>query len=203
MFLGLLLFTVVTLLLTSLVGFIATRIIVSIYLKRVLPKRKAEIGAAVGKIVCELFSLSELGEKLVDEKSMEKIMPEAEKQVDHFLRNKLKTAFPIIGSFIGDKTINQLKDVFMQELKEILPDILKKYIQNLEKDFDMEKMISERIASIPAHQEAILVKKMKGYLEPVYIMGALVGLIIGLIEVLLVYVFVAYTYFCEPLTPGP
>lgn len=199
---ALILFTFILLSVTTAIGFIATRIIVSIYLKRVLPKRKAEIGTAVGKIVSQQFSFPEIGKKLIDEKSMEKIMPEAEKQVDHFLRNKLKTAFPIIGSFIGDKTINQLKDVFMQELKEILPGILRKYIQNLEENIDMEKMISDRIASLPEDQTVTIINKLKGHLGSVYNLGALVGFIIGVIEVLIVYGFVVYEYFFDTLTPA-
>jgi uncharacterized membrane protein YheB (UPF0754 family) len=185
------------------VGFVATRIIVNIYLRRTLPKRKAEIGPAVGKMVSGLFSFSELGQKLTDEKSIGKIIPEAEQHVDHFLRTKLKTAFPIIGSFIGDKTINQLKDVFMNELKEILPDLLRKYIQNLEKDLDIEKIVSDRIAALPDDQTEGLIKKLKAQMRPVYNMGTLVSLIIGVIEVLIVYGLVAWSYFFDPLVPGP
>jgi hypothetical protein len=52
------------------------------------------------------------------------VLPMAEAQVDDFLRNKLPKAMPVVGMFIGDKTIAQFKAIFMDELQTLLPDFI-------------------------------------------------------------------------------
>ena len=47
---------------------------------------------------------------------------------------------------IGDKTINQLKVAFLTELESLFPVLMKSYISNLQKEFDIEKQVSEKIA---------------------------------------------------------
>jgi hypothetical protein len=38
---------------------------------------------------------------------------------------------PMIGMFIGEKTINELKAVFITELESLFPVIMKSYLGNL------------------------------------------------------------------------
>ena len=69
----------------------------------------------------EIINMEGIEQKITNPKHMDAIMPMAEEQIDYFLRNKLKEVFPMIGMFIGDKTIDQLKEVFMAELKTLFP----------------------------------------------------------------------------------
>lgn len=49
------------------------------------------------------------------------ILPTVNEQLNDFFSNKLSTKLPMIALFIGEKTIAQLKDVFVEELRSIFP----------------------------------------------------------------------------------
>ena len=54
----------------------------------------------------------------------ESSLPLIETQLDHFFKHKLAEKMPMIAMFIGDQTIQQLKTVFIEELKLVFPSIL-------------------------------------------------------------------------------
>lgn len=65
-----------------------------------------------------------------DEQSgpFEQIRPFIEEQADHFFRHRLVQAMPMVGTLIGEKTIQQMKAVLMQELEELFPVVMEKYL---------------------------------------------------------------------------
>lgn len=105
-------------------------------------------------------------QNLSDPAQLENLFPLAEKHIDHFLRYKLTTAMPMVAMFIGDKTIAQFKAVFMDELKELLPDVTATYVDQLLEPERMTKLIWNQL----------VFKLMSA--------GAGLGLVIGLIQVL-------------------
>ncbi len=134
----------------------------------------------------ELFSFSSLKEKAADPANFDKLRPEIEYHIDHFLREKLKESFPMLSMFIGDKTISQLKAAFLLELESLFPVIMKSYLTNLENDFNPKKMIAEKITGFSIEKSGILVNKTaKGLLIRLQLLGLLVGLFLGLIQLIL------------------
>lgn len=59
------------------------------------------------------------------------ILPLADTHVDDFLRNKLPKKMPVMSMLVGDKTIAQLKAVFMEELQDLLPEFAERCAQKL------------------------------------------------------------------------
>jgi uncharacterized membrane protein YheB (UPF0754 family) len=111
-------------------------------------------------------------------------MPTVEIHVDDFLRNKLKEAFPMIGMLIGDRTINTLKEIFMNELETLFPVIMKGYMENLQNDLDLEQLISDKIATFsPDKLETVLYQTMGKELRQARLLGAAIGFLVGLIQV--------------------
>lgn len=128
----------------------------------------------------ELLSFNAIEEKITRPENVQKIMPHVEAHIDHFLRVKLAEKMPVISMFIGEKTINDLKSVFLNELQELFPAVMSQYVQNLEKDFDVEKLVAEKLSAVDTGRlEAEITKKM----GPVFLKAGFVGLLIGLIEV--------------------
>src|SRR5206468_133983 len=114
----------------------------------VFPKRQRQIAESLGRIVGqELLSFTDIEKTITNPANVEKILPLAEQHIDNFLRNKLKESMPMIGMFIGDKTINQLKEVFMKELAELFPVIMQQYVAHLKNDLDLEKIVVDKIAN--------------------------------------------------------
>ena len=115
-------------------------------------------------------------------------MPHVETHIDSFIRNKLSDTFPLISMFIGDKTINQLKDGFMKELRQIFPELMQKYMSNLKKDLDLEQIVIQKVQGFSSDKlEAVLNDIMKKEFFFVEIIGGVLGFVIGVLQVLLTF----------------
>jgi len=156
-------------------------------LQGIFPKRQKQIAESLGKIVGqELLSFSDIEETLTHPENVQKILPPVEKHIDHFLRVKLKENMPVISMFIGDKTINQLKQVFMQELAELFPVIIKNYINNLKHDLDLERIVVEKVAAFSSEKlETMLNQILTKEFRFVEVIGAALGFFIGLLQILI------------------
>jgi len=172
---------------SAFVGWAINSLAIKMLFSNVLPKRQPEIAARLGKVVSsELFSFSELEAKVTSVENIEKIMPLAEGHIDHFLRNKLGQAFPMISMFIGDKTINQLKGIFMEELATIFPQLLKSYVGNLQQQLDLEQVVTQKIANIPPGKlETVLRQELAKEFRFIQLLGLITGLFAGLIAVVI------------------
>ncbi|UYQ91054.1 hypothetical protein MKQ68_13220 [Chitinophaga horti] len=164
---------------TAIAGWLAILLAVKFLFRSILPKKQPELAAKLGHMVAtELFSFSAIRAKLTDPEKITAIMPYVETHLDHFLKEKLPKAMPVLSMFIGDSTISQIKGTLVTELHTLFPKIIDQYLQNAEKDFDLENVISRKVneVSIPAIEKAISkeVNKLAGF-------GALVGLGVGAI----------------------
>lgn len=153
----------------------------------IFPKRQKQFAEKLGKLVSnELLSFEDIEKKITQKENLDKIMPHVETYVDSFLKNKLSETFPVLSMFIGDKTINQLKDAFMGELRTIFPEVMKKYMVNLKTDLDLETIVVKKVESFSSDKlESILNDIMKKEFKFVEIIGGVLGFIIGLFQVLL------------------
>jgi uncharacterized membrane protein YheB (UPF0754 family) len=153
----------------------------------IFPKRQQQFAEKLGKLVSEeLLSFKEIEEKIINPDNLSKVMPLVESKIDLFLHEKLKTVFPMISMFIGQNTINQLKLVFMQELETMFPEIIGSYMKNLESELDLEKMVTEKVAGFSSDKmETILNQIMSKEFRFVEIIGGVLGLLIGILQVLI------------------
>ena len=153
----------------------------------IFPKRQHQFAERLAKLVsAELISFTDIEQKITSESNLESIMPAVEAHIDDFLRNKLGKAMPMIGMLIGDRTINELKGVFMTELREIFPDVMKQYMKQLRNQLDLENMIMEKISGFPSEKlEAIFHQVLSKEFRFVQFIGAALGFLIGIIQILI------------------
>lgn len=153
----------------------------------VLPANQQMIAQKIGKLVStRLFSFDALQQKVTDPENFNKLKPEIEKHIDSFLRDRLKETFPMLSMLIGDKTIGQLKTAFLTELETLFPNLMKSYIANLEKDLDIEKEVSDKIAGFSMSKaEDLLYQSAKKQLLKIQLFGAAIGFLTGLIHIFL------------------
>lgn len=166
---------------TAVAGFLAIFVAVKLLLRVVLPKKQAEIAAGLGKLVAtQLFSFDAIRAKLSDPEKIKAIMPYVEEQLDHFLREKLPKAMPVLSMFIGDSTIGQIKGTLVAELNTLFPKIIDQYLQNAQKEFDMEVIVTRKVSEVSIPQiESALQQNMGKELGMLYLSGALIGLLTG------------------------
>ena len=65
------------------------------------------------------------------------LLPTLDKHLDDFFNNKLTQKMPMIAMFIGNKTIDQLKEVFIEELKLMFPELVQKLVNGSLKELEI------------------------------------------------------------------
>ena len=171
----------------ALIGWFTGWILSGIFIGIALNKQRAALSGQLALFVSsKIISADLMLEKVAKPEHFLKLMPVIEDHIDEFLRNRLKTAIPMIGMLIGERTISQLKTVFMQELEVIFPEVLNKYVTDLAESFDFENELRERLLAIPpATIEAVLSPLVR---RLCYVVGIVSGFATGLFN-LVIYLF--------------
>ena len=153
----------------------------------IFPKRRQQFAVKLGKLVSsELLSFAEIEQKISNPANVQKILPILEEHIDLFLREKLTAQIPMLGMLIGDKTIGQVKAVFMKELEELFPTMMGQYMTTLKQELDLEKIVIEKVSGFSSDKlEDILNQIMSSEFRFVEIIGAVLGFIIGVVQVLI------------------
>ena len=93
---------------------------------------------------------------------------------------------PVISMFIGDKTIGKLKEAFMKEIELLFPPVMKQYALNLKDELDLEHIVIKKVAAFSSDKlEEVLYQIMSKEFRFVEIIGAVIGFIIGLVQVII------------------
>ena len=163
------------------------KLILGIVFHGIFPKRQQQFAEKLGKLVSEeLLSFHDIRAKIISPENVQAVMPVIDAHIDNFLRNKLTTAMPMVAMFVGEKTVNEMKGIFLKEMEEIFPDVLDKYVGSLQQQLDLEKIVTEKVSSFSSDKlEAILQAIMSKEFKFVEIIGGVLGFIIGLVQVLI------------------
>jgi len=155
----------------------------------IFPKNQRLIAEKLGQVVSkELLSFSEIEEKVTNPDNLQKLRPDIEAHIDNFMRFKLKEVFPMLGMMLGEKTILQFKEAFLVELEALFPVLMKSYMNKLEHDLDLEKIVTEKVIGFSSEKlENILDQITKKEFKFLEIIGGVFGFFIGLIQVLYYY----------------
>lgn len=165
--------------------------ILGITFQGIFPKRQQQFAMKLGKLVSnELLSFDDIEKKISNPQNVEKIMPLLEAHVDTFLKEKLTAQIPMLSMFIGEKTIGQVKGIFMSELQELFPVLMKQYMTTLQKELDLEAIVTDKVGKFSSDKlEEILNQIMSTEFRFVEIIGGVLGFIIGIVQVLLTVFF--------------
>jgi len=157
--------------------------ILGITFQGILAKRQHQFAIKLGKLVSsELLSLEEIEQKFTSPNTIQKILPLLETHIDTFLRTKLTVQIPMLGMLIGDKTIGRVKEVFLKELEELFPAMLKQYLNTLQHELNPEKIVVDKLSAFSLNK---LEEIMSAEFRFVKIVGAVTGFIIGVLQVVI------------------
>jgi len=161
--------------------------ILGITLHGIFPKRQKVFAVKLGKLVSdELLSFEDIQEQIINPENLKKIMPMLDGHIENFLRIKLTDEMPFVSMFIGDKTINSLKRLFLEELETLFPQVMKNYAGHLKEDLDLEKIVTEKVSAFSSEKlEAILFQIMSKEFRFVELIGAVLGFTIGIVQILI------------------
>ena len=150
----------------------------------IFPKNQIKIAEMLGHLSTELLPFADIEQRITSAENLEKIKPEIERHIDAFLNKKLRDVFPILSKFIGEKTTNQLKQAYMNELETMFPTLIHQYMNQLKTNIDFEKIVVEKVAGFSNEKlEDILKTITKKEFQFLKIAGAVFGFLIGIIQV--------------------
>jgi len=176
-------------------GWLLSRLIVRVFLgKPSSSKSKGVVGKYLAmnsselsyKISDQILSSSQISGNQGSE-AVQKLRPEIENHINHFLDVKLSSVFPLLSQFIGSKTKDQMKSAFMEELDSLMPQLISKlYAEFLDRD-KMAGLIKEKIETFNS-SSSDFIQMIEHQIQPKmdrYITGFM--LISGILCALIIY----------------
>ena len=158
--------------------------ILGLTIQGIFPKRQRQVAEKLGSMVAkELIHFDEIAAQLKDPEMLQGLNPVIEKHLDNFLHVKLKEKMPVISMFVGDGTLQKIKEGMMEEIALLLPEIISKYTDSLSSRIDIEKMVTEKVSNFSSDKlEEILQSVMKKEFRFIEVIGGVLGFVIGLIQ---------------------
>jgi uncharacterized membrane protein YheB (UPF0754 family) len=90
--------------------------------------------------------------------------------------------------FIGDKTIGQLKTIFLKEITTLFPKVMKKFAGGLQNELNIEQLVETKIKGLPAEKlETMLSQGLSKEIRLLGLAGAAIGLIAGLVQLAVIF----------------
>lgn len=157
-------------------------------LQGIFPKNQHQVAEKIGKMVAEeLLSSRDLREKLNNPENMLTVQELVEARIDYYLNVTFPKVYPLASALLGSKRKAKFKEDLMIEVQDSVPRVVDQYMDHMEERFDVEAIIEKRVAALPSEKlEALIMKLLKKEFKFIEYVGAIVGFIIGWIQVGLV-----------------
>ncbi len=155
----------------------------------VFPKRQELFAQKLGVLVSkELISMDELVSKMNQGNLSNDVLPLIEKRIDHFIQVKLKEEIPLLSMFIKGSTIENIKSGMISEVESMLPEVMSKVTERIQSQVNVEQIVFEKVKNFSSDKlEEILYSIMKKEFVFIEVIGAVLGFIIGIIQILITY----------------
>lgn len=155
----------------------------------VFPKRQHLIAEQLGTLISEkLFNTEELMQQLHLPDNIYHIKPDFDTYLDSFLRSKIKENLPLLGIFISEKNILKMRDSIVTELNVLIPTAIQDFTHKIHTEIDVKTIVSSKVKKFSILQlEEMLQDIISHELRFVEIVGAVVGFLIGLLNVAIQY----------------
>ena len=156
-------------------------------LQGIFPKNQKKVAENIGRMVAEeLLSSADLKEKLNNPENILSIKDLVEAKIDFYLNVTFPKNYPITAAIVGDKRKAKLKEAVMTEVHDSVPGMIDSYMANIEEKFNVEHIIQEKVNHLsPERLEELIMKLLKNEFKFIEYIGAVIGFLIGWIQVLL------------------
>ncbi|MEE6186764.1 hypothetical protein [Niabella digestorum] len=169
--------------LSAILGWLINRSFSRYLLYRYLPTRQEQIIDSIGNKAAQLISTEKIESYLADPTLIGKAMPMIEKHIDEFLSVKLPQQIPMLSMFVGNKTTDKIKEVFVDQLQQLFPKVMTEIVTHAQDKFDIKTFVINELSS----NDAITQTKnaLASPLQKLQYIGLLSGFLIGIVNVLL------------------
>ena len=157
----------------------------------VFPKRQAQIAEKLGDLVAnELFSMQDVAQKIEDLSTQPEVLEEVGRRIEKTIRGKLISAFPMLSMFLSDEMIEKVTNLFKGELEDFLRVSAQGLALKMEESVDVQALVMEKVQAFSSNKiEELLIGFMEQEFRFIEKIGAVLGFLIGCIQVFLVTAF--------------
>lgn len=150
-------------------------------LQGLIPKRKEEMAASIGKTVEEdLLSLDDIIKKILNKEELEKIKVLLKTKIYNIVEKKLP---PIIPSTFKKMILGYVEDMISTEGDELVNQFIFEYLNKAKDKISISEIVEEKINSYDMVKiEEIVISIAKKELKHIEILGGVLGFIIGIIQ---------------------
>ena len=100
----------------------------------------------------------------------------------------LSEKYPLVSRLIPDKVKTKIKEEVLNEVEEFAPELIKAQINYLEKELNIEAMITQKVNQLSSRKlEDVIWNILSTEFKFIEWVGAILGFMIGLVQVLLTY----------------
>lgn len=153
-----------------------------------IPRRQKEMAAEISLIIeREILQQHMLADR-VRELDFGAVMAEAvERLIKERMGPQLKN-MPVVGALIQDSTLDMLSKLAIKELDNEGHTVLEGLAEKLEASFQIREIVEERVAAFDLDKLEELVMQVAGReFRTIERLGAILGFVIGLIQILILY----------------
>jgi len=157
-------------------------------LQGIFPKRQSDLAEKLGDLVAtELFSSDDIVSIIKDQQDKSGIVEKIESKIDEVITVKLPEAIPMLAMVMNPELVSLVKQAFLKELDGVLESVMQKLSTQIDSGLNVKELVREKVQDFSSEKlEKVIFSIMKKELRFVELVGAVLGFIIGLIQVFLI-----------------
>jgi uncharacterized membrane protein YheB (UPF0754 family) len=153
----------------------------------VFPKRQKDFARKLGQIVSEeLVSVEDLTAHLKEKATSEAILNHIALRLEEGIASRLPRTFPMLAMFMSSDMADKVKSFLQEQIGSLNEELIDKLSGELEEELDIHRIVEEKVADFSSDKlEEILFSIMRREFKFVEMVGAVLGFLIGVVQVLL------------------
>lgn len=153
----------------------------------IFPKRQKVLAEKLGKMVAnDLFSIDDLLDQIKNNDNS-KVLELVDLKIEEFIQQKLSKSMPMLAMFLTEDLKIKIKTALLNEITLILPEVIESYANHLKTSVNIQGIVTEKVMNFSTEKlEELLHNIMKKEFRFIELLGAVLGFIIGLIQLAIV-----------------
>jgi len=153
----------------------------------VFPKRQKDLARKLGQIVSEeLVSVEDLTAHLKEKATSAAILNHIAMRLEEGIASRLPRAFPMLAMLMSSDVAEKIKSFLREQIGSLNEELIDKLSSELEEELDVHRIVEEKVAAFSSDKlEEILFSIMRQEFKFVEMVGAVLGFLIGVAQVLL------------------
>lgn len=170
----------------SIIGAFIHWLVYQFYISKKINQLKNDLPNTISTFINQhIDSLIQL-DKISDSQFFDKnILPTINHHIDVFINEKLAKEIPMLSMFIGTKTTDKVKEVFVDNVRDLFPAVIKNYADNL---IDKEKINNIIQLKVQPLVQSQLESNQSKIFNSLMILGLVAGIIISFINLLVILI---------------